>query len=62
MGLSYENKYEFQAEKGSKVEVKIEVEIKDLCKEDWEEILHEYASCTHNFYLSLSRKIAGYDQ
>lgn len=54
----YERKYEFEAGEGSKVEVKIEAKIKELNKADREEILHEFASCTHNFYLGLGRKIA----
>ncbi len=59
MELSHRSEYVFQVGKGSKVEVKIEAKIKDLNKSDLEEILHEYASCTHNFYLSLGRKIVG---
>ena len=59
--LSYENEYQFQTEKGSKVAVKIETKIEDLCKEDLEEILHEYVIRTRNFYLSLGKKIAGMD-
>lgn len=53
--------YEFQTKKNSKVEVKIEAKIDDLHKEDLEEILHEYAVRSHNFYLSLGKKIAGMD-
>lgn len=60
--LSHEKLYEFQAEKGSKVEVKIETKIKDLCKSDLEGILHEYARCTHNFYLSLGKTLAGQNE
>lgn len=37
-------------------------EVENLCKGDLGEILHEYATCTHNFYLSLGRKITGDDQ
>lgn len=59
--LSHESEYEFKTEKGSKVKVKIQAKIEDLCKEDLEEILHEYAACTHNFYLKLGKKIAGND-
>lgn len=56
--LSYEKIYELQTKHGSTVNVKIEAKIKDLRKEDLEEILHEYAMYTHNFYLSLGKKIA----
>lgn len=59
--ISHEKSYEFQVEKGSKVEVKIETKIEDLCKSDLEDILHEYARCTRNFYLSLGKMIAGID-
>ena len=52
---------EFQTENGSKVEVKIETKIKDLKKEDLEEILHKFAACSNQFYLSLGKKIAGKD-
>lgn len=61
MDFSNIKTYEYQAKNGSKVEVKIETKIRDLCKEDLEEILHEYASCTHNSYLSLAKKIASDD-
>lgn len=59
--ISQEKIYELEARKGSKVEVRIEAKIKDLQKEDLEEILHEYAMYTHNFYLSLGQKIADHD-
>ena len=61
--MSYERKYEFQTERGAKVEVKIEAKIKDLHEgqEELEEILHRFAASTHNFYLDLGRKIAGQD-
>lgn len=57
MELSHKKKYEFQADKGSKVEIEIEAKIKDMDKADLKEILHEVAAYTHNFYLSLGRKI-----
>ncbi len=57
----YEGTYEFQTENGSKGEVKIETKITDLKKENLEEILHEFAVCSRQFYLSLGRKIAGKD-
>ncbi len=62
MALSNLKIYEYQAKNGSKVEVKIETKIRDLHKEDLKEILHEYASCTHNSYLSLAKKIVNDDQ
>lgn len=62
MKLSHIKDYEFTTKNGSTVKVKIEAETKNLCKGDLEEILHEYAACTHNFYLSLGRKITGDDQ
>lgn len=58
MDLLNTSKYEYQSHNGSKVKVKIEAEIKELHKEDLEEILHEFAIRTRNFYLSLGRKIA----
>ena len=59
MVLSHKSKYEFQTEKGSKVELEIEAKIKEMDSADLEGILHKVASCTHNFYLSLGRKISG---
>ena len=56
--MLHKQKYEFQTEQGSMVEVKIEARIKRVNRTDLEEILHEFASCTHNFYLSLGRKIS----
>lgn len=56
MNLSNKKKYEFQAG-GSKVQLEIEVKIQDVDKEDMEDILHEVASCTRNFYLDLGKKI-----
>lgn len=50
--------YKFQASRGSKVQLEIEVKIQELNKEDMEDILHEVASCSHNFYLDLGKKIA----
>ena len=41
--------------------MKIETKITDLKKENLEEILHEFAVCSRQFYLSLGRKIAGKD-
>lgn len=61
MSLFHEKKYEFQAKNGSKVEIEIEAKIEEMSKDDLEEILHETAMHTHNFYLSLGRKIAGID-
>lgn len=55
--LSHEKTYELQAKNGSKVNVKIEAKIENLRKEDFEEILHEYAMYTHNFYLSLGKTL-----
>ena len=57
MELSYKKNYEFQTGKGSKGEIEIEAKIKDIDRIDLEEVLHEVAICTHNFYLSLGRKI-----
>ncbi len=56
--MLHKQKYEFQTEQGSMVEVKIEARIKRVDRTDLEEILREFASCTHNFYLSLGRKIS----
>ena len=58
MDLLHKRKYEFQTEKGSKVELEIEAKIKEMDSTDLEEILHEVAGRTHNFYLSLGRKIS----
>ena len=56
--INHSQKYEFQLEKGTSVEVKIEAKIKRLNKANLEEILHEFAICTHNFYLSLGKEIS----
>ena len=56
--INHSKKYEFQLEKGTSAEVKIEAKIKSLNKADLEEILHELAICTHNFYLSLGKEIS----
>lgn len=58
MDLSNKKKYEFQAGRGSQVQLEIEAKIRDVDKEDMKDILHEVASCTHNFYLDLGKKIA----
>ena len=58
MELLNKKKYEFQAGRESKVQLEIEVKIQEVNKEDMEDILHEVASCTHNFYLDLGKKIA----
>ncbi len=55
--MIYEKKYHFKSEKGTDVEVSIAAEIKDLNKNDLQEILHEYAVSTHNFYLNLGKEI-----
>lgn len=52
-------RYEFETKNGSKVEIEIKAKIKEMSIGDTEGILHETAICTHNFYLSLGRKIAG---
>lgn len=62
MKLSHIKDYKFTTKNGSTVKVKIEAEVENLCKGDLGEILNEYATCTHNFYLSLGRKITGDDQ
>lgn len=61
MELTHEKEYEFETEKGSKVKVKVEAKIEELSKEDLEEILHEFAIRSRNFYLSLGREIADCD-
>lgn len=61
MDLFHEKKYEFQTKNGSKVEIEIEAKIEEVSKNDLEDILRETAMYTHNFYLSLGRKIAGID-
>lgn len=61
MELLNKKKYVFQVGRGSKVQLKIEVKIQEVNKEDMEDILHEVASCTHNFYLDLGKKIASDD-
>ena len=58
MELLNKKKYKFQAGRGSKVQLEIEAKIQEVKKEDMEDILHEVASCTHNFYLDLGKKIA----
>lgn len=58
MELLNKKKYKFQARRGSKMKLEIEVKIQELNKEDMEDILHEVASCSHNFYLDLGKKIA----
>lgn len=58
MELSHKKEYEFQTDGGAKTKLEIEAKIKDVNKTDLENILHEVASCTHNFYLSLGRKIS----
>ncbi|MEY8396150.1 hypothetical protein AALB64_15270 [Lachnospiraceae bacterium 45-P1] len=58
MELSHKKEYEFQTRGGSKIKLEIEAKIKDVNKTDLEDILHEVARCTHNFYLSLGRKIS----
>lgn len=58
MELLNKKKYKFQADRGSKVQLEIEAKIQEVNKEDMKDILHEVASCTHNFYLDLGKKIA----
>ncbi|RKJ18387.1 hypothetical protein D7X48_18070 [bacterium D16-50] len=60
--LCHKKKYEFRVAGGSVAEIEIEAKIKDVSKNDLEDILHEVATCTHNFYLSLDREIADVDQ
>ena len=55
--LKHRKTYKFQMGNGTKSEVEIETKIEDLDKADLEEILHEFATCTHNFYLSLGKRI-----
>lgn len=57
MELLSKKEYEFQAGGGSKVRLEIEAKIREVNKEDIEDILHEVAICTHNFYLGLGKKI-----
>lgn len=61
MKISHKKKYEFQTDRGSKAEITIEAKVEDVGRNDVENILHEAAICTHNFYLSLGRKITGKD-
>lgn len=56
--MDYSQKYDFQLKEGTTVEVKIEAKVKSLNKADLEEILHEFASCAHNFYLNLGKEIS----
>lgn len=49
--------YVIEVKSGSKVYITIKVKIENLHNTDLEEILHEYAVCTHNFYLDLANKI-----
>lgn len=56
--LFHRKNYKFHTEQGTEVEITVEAKIKDVNKRDLENILHEVARCTHNFYLSLGRKIA----
>ena len=59
---SFKRKYEFQVGGGSKVKLVIEAEIQDMNKNDLEDIIHETAICTHNFYLGLGKEITSSDQ
>lgn len=49
--------YYIETENGTKVELKMVAEIKDLSKSDLEEILHEVATSSRNFYLDLGNEI-----
>lgn len=60
--LEHKKSYEFETDKGSKVEVKIEAKIKELRDSDVEDILEEYRICANNFFLSLGKKIVGGNQ
>ncbi|MCM1246458.1 MAG: hypothetical protein NC293_12525 [Roseburia sp.] len=55
---SSKKEYNFTTEKGSEVKVKIEVKIEKLSEGDVEDILHEYAIRSRNFYLDLGREIS----
>lgn len=52
-----EKEYEFIAKNGSKVKVEIKTEIKNLNKNDLQEILSEFAIRTRDFYLGLGNEI-----
>ncbi|MBS5632051.1 MAG: hypothetical protein KHX45_24765 [Clostridiales bacterium] len=53
----FRKKYDFAAKNGSEVKIEIAVEIENLDCNDMQEILHEYALRTRNFYLSMGNEI-----
>ena len=55
--LNSSKTYQYTCENGTNVNISITAEIKDLNKNDLQEILHEYAISTHNFYLNLGKEI-----
>jgi aspartate carbamoyltransferase regulatory subunit len=55
--LHYEKKYQYDSPHGSNTEITMTANIKNLNKDDLQEIVHEFASRTHNFYICLGNEI-----
>ena len=52
-----QKQYKLELNNSSEIDVNISVNIKALNRKDFEDILTEYAKCTHNFYLYLAEHI-----
>lgn len=55
--LNFTKKYQYQSPNGSDTEIIITANIENSDKDDLQDILHNFASHTRNFYISLGNEI-----
>lgn len=55
--LNFKKKYQYESPNGSNTEITMTANIKNLNKDDLQNIVHEFASSSHNFYIRLGNEI-----